>query len=194
MNTIFGWIVAYRYGILLPIAVIEGPIISIIAGFLVGIGQMNFWIVLTLLALGDVIGDVALYCAGRFGGLKLIDRYGKFLKITRKQVERLESFFKNHAGKTILFGKWGHAFGLPILVSAGIAKEPPEKFVLLSIVGTIPKTLILMFIGIYFGSSYILIKHYLDYFVLGTIALTAIAATPYWFFSKKARELFSEPE
>ncbi len=44
LQTIVNLLLRYRYEFLLPIAIIEGPIISVIAGLLVSIGKMNFWI------------------------------------------------------------------------------------------------------------------------------------------------------
>ena len=75
LNTLFGWMLAYRYVILLPIAIIEGPIISVIAGFLVSIHAMEFWIVFGILVLGDVIGDMLLYGVCRWGGGSFITRW-----------------------------------------------------------------------------------------------------------------------
>lgn len=192
LDIIVGWLAAYRYAVLLPIAIAEGPIISVIAGFLVSIGQMNFGIAFGLLVLGDVIGDFGLYSIGRWGGVKLIEKYGRRFGVTPARVEKLETFFEKHAAKTLLFGKWGHAFGFPILVSAGVAKEPPLQFGLISVGGTIPKTFILMFLGFYFGSSYGLIDHYFTYFAIGTVALVAIVGFGYWMFRKATRNYFSE--
>ena len=192
LNAIVGWLAAYRYGFLLPVAIIEGPIISVIAGFLVSIGQMNFAIAFGLLVLGDVIGDFILYSVGRWGGVKLIEKYGKRFGVTPARVEKLETFFEKHSVKTLLFGKWGHAFGLPILVSAGVAKMPMQKFSAVSVMGTIPKTLALMLLGFYFGSSYGLIDHYFNYFILGTIVLVALIAFGYWMFKKNIKGFFDE--
>ena len=192
LNTIFIWIATYRYVVLLPFAIIEGPIISIIAGFLVSIGQLNFWLAYGLLALGDVIGDIGLYALGRWGRTSFIARYGHFFGVTAERIETLEKFFDDHAKKTLLFGKWGHAFGLPVLVAAGAAKESFGEFVTVSILGTLPKTLALLLIGFYFGESFTLINKYIGYAIIGMIVLVALAAAAYWISAKFAKKYFSE--
>ena len=182
----------YRYAVLLPFAIIEGPIVSIIAGFLVSIGQLNFWIVYGLLALGDIIGDVGLYALGRWGRTSFISKYGHFFGVTPDRIEKLEQFFGDHAKKTLLFGKWGHAFGLPVLLAAGAAKEPFGEFITVSILGTLPKTLVLLLIGFYFGESFTLINKYIGYAVAGMVVLVVIAVFAYWLSMKIAKKYFSE--
>ena len=39
--TVISWLLAYRYAILFPLVIIEGPIVTILAGFLASLGQFN---------------------------------------------------------------------------------------------------------------------------------------------------------
>jgi len=192
LNAIFGWIIAYRYIVLFPIAILEGPIISVIVGFLISIHLMGFWIAFGILVAGDVAGDMILYAVGRWGGTSLIARWGPKFGVTPERMAKFETLFKKHAKKTLLFGKWGHAFGFPILVSAGAAKERFEEFIWVSVAGTIPKTLALILIGFYFGAAYASIDKYFNYAVIGIVAVVAIAAAAYWLLGKAARRYFGE--
>ncbi len=190
LNTVFQWIATYRYAVLLPAAIIEGPIVSIIAGFLVSLKQMNFWIVLAVLVAGDVIGDMIFYSVGRWGRKSIIGRWGPRMGLTEARIETFEKFFKRNAKKALLIGKWGHALGAPILVSAGATKEPVEEFLWVSFLGTVPKSLLLMVIGIYFGAAYGLIDKYFTYAVTLMIVLVAVIAILYWFFNDAAKRYF----
>jgi membrane protein DedA with SNARE-associated domain len=192
LNTIVLWLVTYRYVVLLPFAIIEGPIVSIIAGALVAIGQFNFWIAYGLLAVGDVIGDIALYALGRWGRNGFILKYGPIFGVTPERIEKLEKFFGEHAKKTLLFGKWGHAFGLPVLLAAGAAKEPFGEFITMSVVGTLPKTLALLLIGFYFGESFALINRYIGYAAIGIVVLTIILFVGYRISAKATKKYFIE--
>lgn len=194
LNTLFGWVVTYRYIVLLPIAIVEGPIISIIAGFLVSIHLMEFWIAFGILALGDVIGDISLYGLGRWGRNSAITQWGHLFGATPERMEKFEKLFKGHAKKTLLFGKWGHAFGFPILVSAGMVKENLKEFLWVSIVGTVPKTLILLAIGFYFGAAYQSIDRYFTDAIIGIVILTIIVVAAYWFLGSAARRYFNESD
>ena len=66
----------YKYFFLFPIAIIEGPIISILAGVLIARGVMDPWVSYTLLVLGDLIGDGFYYAIGRFGGRPVLNKWG----------------------------------------------------------------------------------------------------------------------
>lgn len=190
----FAWLTTYGYIALLPIAIIEGPIISVIAGFMVSLGQMNFWIAYVLLVFGDIIGDLLYYSLGRWGGIKFVEKYGHRFGATPERMQKMERVFRRHAGKTLLFGKWGHAFGFPILVTAGIARYKIRDFIFISAIGTLPKSLILVLTGFYFGQSYGLIDKYFNYGVIGMIAIVAVLAVAYWFAKKYTGEYFEKPE
>jgi membrane protein DedA with SNARE-associated domain len=38
---VIGWLVHYKYVVLFPIMVVEGPIITVLAGFLASLGSLN---------------------------------------------------------------------------------------------------------------------------------------------------------
>jgi membrane protein DedA with SNARE-associated domain len=192
LNTLFGWVLTYRYAVLLPIAVAEGPIISVIAGFLVSIHVMEFWIAFGILVLGDMLGDMLLYGVGRWGRNSLVLRWGPKFGATPERMEKFEKLFKNNAKKTLLFGKWGHAFGFPILVSAGVVKESFYEFLWVNTASTIPKTLFFLAVGFYFGAAYSVIDKYFTYAVIAIMAITVIAVLAYWLAGKIARHYFNE--
>jgi membrane protein DedA with SNARE-associated domain len=192
--TIIAWLTTYGYVVLLPIAILEGPIISVIAGFFVSVGQMNFWIVFAILVLGDLIGDFILYGIGRWGGRSFIERWGGVFGVTEARLAKFEALFQKNATKALLFGKWGHAFGAPILMSAGATREPLGEFFRINTIGTIPKTLLLIAIGFYFGAAYALIDTYLFDALLIMTMLGIVAGVLYWTFNERARHYFAEEE
>jgi membrane protein DedA with SNARE-associated domain len=58
----------YKYWLIFPIVIIEGPIIVVISGFLVYLGFLNAYITYIILVIGDSIGDSMYYAIGRYGG------------------------------------------------------------------------------------------------------------------------------
>jgi membrane protein DedA with SNARE-associated domain len=190
----FAWLTTYSYIALLPIAIVEGPIISVIAGFVVSLGQMNFWIAYGILVAGDIIGDILYYSLGRWGGIVLVEKYGHRFGATPERMEKVEKVFRRHAGKTLLFGKWGHALGFPIIVTAGIVHENIWEFIGFVALGTIPKSLALLLVGFYFGQSFRLIDKYFDYGVVGMIAIAILVAAAYWLVKKYTGEYFEKTD
>src|SRR5437868_1667204 len=57
----------YKYIILFPLAIIEGPILAIIAGFLCMRGILNIGIVLPVIVMSDMVSDSACFFLGRKG-------------------------------------------------------------------------------------------------------------------------------
>ena len=165
----------YRYGFLLPGMIIEGPIVTIIAGFLASQGVLGFWASYGVAVIADLIGDTLLYGAGFFGGRRFIRRYGKYVGLNEARIEALEGHFKKHSGKTILLGKLTHGIGAAILAAAGIAKMPYKKFIILNFFATLVKSLILLVIGLYFGRAYEQANSYLNLFALGGLLLVPLA-------------------
>src|SRR4030043_408463 len=45
LTQIIAWLAKYKYFVLFPFAVLEGPIVTVIAGYLSSMNLLNFWIV-----------------------------------------------------------------------------------------------------------------------------------------------------
>lgn len=167
----------YKYAILFPIAVVEGPIISILAGFLSSTGQMNIYAAFGIVVAGDLVGDTIYYFLGRLGGQKIIQRYGTRLRISPARVQRLEAHFRDHAGKTLVIGKFSHGLGAIVLFVAGLGKVKYPKFFVYNLFSTLAKSLLLVMVGYYFGYAYQRIDKYLNnaaYIVLGIAIIGGI--------------------
>lgn len=155
-------LIQYKYFFLFPIVVIEGPIISVVAGFLVALKYFDFYTAYIIVVLGDLAGDVLDYSIGRWGGLKIINKWGRYIGVTAERLKKVEGYFERNTGKTLLLGKALHGVGGVFLYAAGIAKVPILKFVWFNFLGTVPKTLILLSVGFYFGHAISSIKSYLE--------------------------------
>lgn len=177
---IFSWLINYSYLILMPIAIIEGPIITVIAGFLSSLGVLNLLLAYLTVVIGDMIGDALYYSIGYFGREKFIARWGKYIGLKMERVLKMESLFENRGKAILIWGKITQVFGVLVLVSAGIGKYKFKDFMLVNFIITIPKAAILLLVGFYFGQAYVKIKQYLDYTFFITFALGIILAFIYW--------------
>ncbi|MFA5872252.1 MAG: DedA family protein [Parcubacteria group bacterium] len=179
---IFQFILHYKYIVLFPIAEIEGPVITIIAGFLASLGYLNIFVALAVMILGDVTGDSVHYAIGRWGREKFVSRWGKYIGITRARVEGLDRHFENHRFKTFAIGKIAHGVGGAVLVAAGMARVPFREFLFDNLLITIVKSSILITVGYYFGQAYVRIGSYLEFMGIATLGLVVILGTIYFFY------------
>lgn len=147
------WISHYKYFIIFPLAVVEGPVIAVISGLMVASGYLGMTVAYLVLVLGDIVGDSIYYFVGRKGARFFVKIFGRFAGVDTDHFIALENHFKKHAGKTIFFSKT-QALGGAILAAAGASKMSYWKFLLYNILGSSIKIMALVVLGYYFGKSY----------------------------------------
>jgi membrane protein DedA with SNARE-associated domain len=149
------------YGALLILAFVQAcsiPISSEItfgfAGFLASQGRLSLALVVLIGTLGEVAGSSASYGLGRLGGRQTVERYRKYLLMTRKDVERAERFFDGR-------GSWVVALGriLPLIraftgLVSGFMEVPFAQFEIFNVIGTLIWASALSLIGYGLGSSW----------------------------------------
>jgi len=185
LEEIIQLLILYKYYLLFPLSILEGPIVTVLGGFLVTKGIFNFGVAYIILVLGDIIGDLIYYAIGRWGGKPFIHKWGKFFGLNESTVIKTEDHFKNHSIKTLLFGKT-QLIGSVILAAAGMTKMPLFKFIGVNLLASMIKTLGIMLIGYYFGHAYNSIDKYFG--VYGKISLVIIIGVLIYLFLKKKKK------
>lgn len=133
--------------VLAPLAVIEGPVVTVVAGALVQAGTLNALATLAVLVAADLLGDVGLYLIGRHARALRRSRWLDRLGLTRRRLAHLVRGFRRNDLRLMLLGKWTHAAGFAVLLAAGVARVPPGRFVAITLGAAVPKTVVLMAIG-----------------------------------------------
>lgn len=177
----------YKYIILFPGILFEGPILTMVGGFLaspVGGKVMNVGSVYVVAVLADLTGDVLYYSIGRFGGSRFVEKYRIFLGLTQERLDKLRHYFEKHGTKTIVLGKISHGLGWPAMVAAGSANMPFGKFMFFNTVVSLLKTVVLVALGYYYGKSMETLFKYVGWAgVAVTIFVLGIAV--YFLYAKK---------
>jgi membrane protein DedA with SNARE-associated domain len=187
-SEIFKLLFTYSYLILFPLVVVEGPVVTIISGFLVSLGFMDLIPTYLTIVTADLTGDFLYYSAGRWWLNKAYKGIVNFFGIDMKLVHKLERSIKENRGPFLFFGKLSHALGGLILFAAGSAEIPIKDFMWFNFWATLPKSLILLAVGYYFGSTVSNFKRYLDFTVLGLFVFTIVLIGLYFgvtYFSNK---------
>lgn len=180
---ILSLLTTYGYVIIFPVSVVEGPLIGVVAGFLVGAGKLNGLLVFLVLVVGDVAGDYMYYALGRWGGRRMVDRWGAYVGIKTETVLRFEKYFKKNDAKIILIGKT-QPVGAAILVSAGMVRSPLGRFLWFNLLGTIPKALLFECAGIFLGTAIFKADTYIAYISEGSFILGVILIASYFIFRR----------
>ena len=170
----------YGYGVLFPIAVIEGPVAAMVAGALTASNEFNGVVVFVLLVLADLTGDTIYYALGRWGHDKLLASVGRYVGLTPKRIEPLRESFKKNDWKVLVIGKT-QAFGSVILYFAGAVRMDFGRYIFFNLLVTLPKILLFELIGYFFGESLIRSARYLDYITFIMLAAAIALFAIYWF-------------
>ncbi len=177
IDIILGYLITYRYILIIPLTIVEGPIVMILCGFLLRFGTFDLFPLYGALTVADTIGDIVWYCIGRFWGLPFISRFGHFFSITEKSINKVTALFHKHHDKILFISKitMGFGFALVTLITAGIAKVPFRKYLVLNVAGQLIWTAMLLGIGFLFGNLYTSIDKGFRDVALAAIIIIAIA-------------------
>lgn len=147
------------YGIIVIVSFIEGPVLAMLCGLLVRLGDISLIPVYAALMVGDLIGDIFWYYVGYFWGHRFIKRFGKFFSVTEEGVATVSAVFHTYKNYILLISKitMGFGFALVTLITAGIVKIPFKKYLALNVVGQLVWTGILLCIGYFIGHAYTIV-------------------------------------
>ncbi len=175
IQDIINWIILYKYPILFLLTVIEGPIVTVITGFLATLGYINAYIAYAIIVSGDLTGDVIYYIFGRIGQEKFLEKWGRYIGVSKESADKIKKHFSDHGGKTLLLGKLAHGIGAVFLFAAGMSKMPFLRFLWFNLAATVVKSLALILIGFYFGQAITSINSILKFVSAITISFGIIA-------------------
>ncbi len=155
-------LLTYKYLILMPLAIIEGPIVAVICGFLVTLNILNPLLVYVILVIGDIIGDGIIYYIGYSG-----KRFLKYFRVTEEKLEKAKTFFHENHKKAIIMSKLMHGIGFTGLVAAGASHVPYKRYFKTCTLISMIQSAVMIIIGVLFGHAYVQIGKYLDYYAAG---------------------------
>jgi len=121
------------------------------AGYWAAKGQMSFPVVLLCGVVGSIIGALANYYGAQLIGRPLIQRYGKYVLLSEKNLLRSERFFAEHGEISTLIGRLFPVVRHLISIPAGLHRMPLPKFILYTGLGAAVWCAILTWIGYFVG-------------------------------------------
>jgi membrane protein DedA with SNARE-associated domain len=154
------------------------------AGYWAAKGEMSFAIVLVCGVVGSVIGALANYYGAQLIGRPLIQRYGKYVLLSEKNLLRSERFFAEHGEISTLIGRLFPVIRHLISIPAGLHRMPLPKFILYTAIGAAVWCAILTWIGYFLGQHEGVLRNeeihrYVTWALLVLIPLSLIAILVY---------------
>jgi membrane protein DedA with SNARE-associated domain len=153
---------------------LPSEIIMPFAGFLVFKGEMTLWGVALAGAIGCVVGSIPAYYVGMFGGRPLAEKYGKYVLISKKDLDMADRWFDKHGDIIIFIARLLPAVRTFIAFPAGVAKMNMPKFIIYTFVGSLIWCWVLAYAGMKFGEHWVDLKVYFHQFHYVIIAAGVI--------------------
>jgi membrane protein DedA with SNARE-associated domain len=153
--------------------------------------QFNLFLAGLAGALGCNLGSEVAYWVGATGGRKAIERYGKYVLISKHELAIADRWFEKRGDIIILVARLLPVIRTFIAFPAGVAKMNRLKFHIYTFVGSLPWCLGLAYVGQYLGRELLddhsPLKHFMHRFdaVIGV----AIVLAGVWFIRSRVKTL-----
>ncbi len=147
---------AVVYALIVVLACVEGPILSMLFGIVLRLGYFHLAPVYIALMVGDLIGDIFWYEVGRHFGHRFIKRFGKYFSITEEAVAKVTRIFHAYSDKILFISKISNGFGFALvtLMTAGMTRIPFLRYLSINLIGQFVWTGLLLAVGYFFGNAY----------------------------------------
>ena len=162
------------------------------AGFLAAQGVYSLPVILVINSAAALTGSLLSYWLGAAGGKPLLLKYGKWVMVRPKDIEKTEEFFAKR-GYTVLIARF-----LPVVrhlnsIPAGIARMPLRSFILQTFLGSTIWGGGLMVLGYTIGNSWAKLAKKVD-LVVAVLIVLAILAIAIRFVVRRRRERQISPD
>jgi membrane protein DedA with SNARE-associated domain len=114
---------------------VPGETVLIAGAVLAGYGRLNIVAVGVIGFLAAVVGDNIGYAIGRFGGRAVVERWGRYVFITKERLDKAEDFFNRHGGKIIAIARFVEGLRQANGLIAGITEMRWLKFLAFNALG-----------------------------------------------------------
>jgi membrane protein DedA with SNARE-associated domain len=163
---------------------IPSELVIPLAGYVAAQGDMRLMLVIATASAGSLAGAAVWYWIGRRVGERRlrawVDRHGKWLTLSGKDVDRAQLWFSRHGNAAVFFGRLVPGVRTLVSLPAGFARMPALPFIVYSALGTMIWTAALAYAGVALQSNFTIVGDYINMVtnvVLGVIGV--IIATRY---------------
>ncbi|HEY0795150.1 MAG TPA: DedA family protein [Acidisarcina sp.] len=133
---------------------LPSEIIMPFAGYLVYTGRFNLFWVATAGAIGCNLGSAVAYWIGAYGGRPLVERVGRYVLLSTRDLDRATRFFDKYGSITVFVSRMLPIVRTFIALPAGIARMPQLRFHIYTFLGSWPWCFGLAYIGMKLGESW----------------------------------------
>lgn len=154
--------------------------------------KLDIWLVIAAAAAGAIIGDNIGFSIGRYGGAKLLLRYGHRVGLHEKRLKIGIWLFRRHGGKVVFWGRFVSILRTWAAFLAGTNRMPWPRFLVFNAAGGIVWATLYGLLYYFFGSVLSELSTAINV-TLGVVGLVAVVAFVVWT-RRKEHELLERAE
>jgi membrane protein DedA with SNARE-associated domain len=158
---LLGLSVGARYAVVLVLMAVQSACVPIpseiimpFAGYALAHSQMQLILLATLASLASNIGSIPAYWIGAKGGRPLVERYGSYVLLSKRDLDLADRFFSKYGSLTVLVGRMLPIVRTFIALPAGIARMNQTRFHIYTFIGSWPWCYALAYAGMKLGAKW----------------------------------------
>jgi membrane protein DedA with SNARE-associated domain len=139
--------------------------------------HLSLVLVILVALLGEVLGSMVGYLIGLKGGRLAVDKWGKYLLLAHKDLDRAEAWFDRHGEPLVLFGRFIPLLRSFVSFAAGLAEMAFAKFLVYTVIGCAVWCTALSVLGYSLGGTYDHVQKSFSYasYVILVLVIIAVA-------------------
>jgi membrane protein DedA with SNARE-associated domain len=190
---VIGTITQLGYGGVVVLMAIESACIPLpsevimpFAGYLVSRGELNLLLVGVAGAVGCVLGSIVAYYVGAYGGRRVLERYGRYVLISARDLGRADRWFERWGEVSVFIGRLLPVVRTFIAFPAGVSRMAMGRFIAYTFAGSLIWSIALAYAGLQLGAHWGTLGGYFHRFdaVIGGLIVLAGA----WWVWRHVRE------
>jgi membrane protein DedA with SNARE-associated domain len=158
---------------------LPSEVIMPFSGYLVSVGRFRLTWVALAGALGCNAGSLVAYYVGSWGGRPLVEKYGRYLLVTRHDLEMADRFFARYGDWAVFLARLLPVIRTFIAFPAGVARMNFARFNIYTFLGSLPWCWALAYAGMKLGERWTTLRAYFHRF--DTVIGILIVLGAVWF-------------
>jgi len=158
---------------------LPSEVIMPFSGYLVSTGRFDLLWVSMAGAFGCNVGSAVAYYVGAWGGRPLIEKYGRYVLVTRHDLEMADRFFARFGNWAVFIARLLPVIRTFIAFPAGVARMNFLRFNVYTFLGSLPWCFVLAYAGLKLGERWTTLRLYFHRF--DTVIGILIVACAVWF-------------
>jgi membrane protein DedA with SNARE-associated domain len=149
--------------------------------------ELDLVLVALVGTLGNLVGSWLAYGIGAAGGRPLVDRFGRYLLILPHEVDRAHEWFERRGELTVFVSRLLPVIRTFISLPAGVARMPFWRFTIYTVLGCLPWTFALAWLGYLLGENWARVEEFLQPVAWAIVIALAIGLV--WYVARRYRRV-----